>query len=73
MPTAPMPPATESTLSDDETDLLDYGDSPACIDMDINMVFTVLAEFKVEKEEIVQLCLGPKTVVFEKPEESANT
>jgi hypothetical protein len=36
--------------------------------MDINMVFMSLAEFRGVKEEIAQLCLGPKEVMFEKPE-----
>jgi hypothetical protein len=39
--------------------------------MDVNMVFTLLAEFRGVEEEIAQSCLSPKEVVFEKPEESS--
>jgi hypothetical protein len=39
--------------------------------MDINMVFTLPAEFRGAKEEVTQICLGPKEVVFEKPKESS--
>jgi hypothetical protein len=39
--------------------------------MDINMVFTLLAEFKGVKEEVSHMCLDPKEVMFEKPEESS--
>jgi hypothetical protein len=37
--------------------------------MDINMVFTLPAEFNGAEEEIAQMCLGPKEDIFEKPEE----
>jgi hypothetical protein len=39
--------------------------------MDINMVFTLPAEFRGIEEEVAQICLGPKEVMFEKPEESS--
>jgi hypothetical protein len=39
--------------------------------MDINMVFTLSAEFKGAKEEVTQMCLSPKEVMFEKLEESS--
>jgi hypothetical protein len=39
--------------------------------MDINMVFTLSAEFRGAKEEVAQICLTPKEVMFEKPEESS--
>jgi hypothetical protein len=39
--------------------------------MDINMVFTPSAEFRGIEEEVAQMCLGPKEVMFEKPEESS--
>jgi hypothetical protein len=39
--------------------------------MDINTVFTLPAEFKGIEEEVTQMCLGPKEVVFEKLEESS--
>ena len=63
-------PKPELSFSDDETDLLDYEDSPARMELDVNMVCTLLAEFQIIEEKIAQLCLGPRNVVFEKPEES---
>jgi hypothetical protein len=39
--------------------------------MDINMVFTLPAEFKGVEEEVAQMCLDPREVVFEKPKESS--
>jgi hypothetical protein len=65
------------TTSDDNMDLLDDDESPLIkngspspIGMDINMVFTLSAEFRGAEEEVAQMCLSPKEVVFEKPEES---
>jgi hypothetical protein len=62
--------------SDDDMDLLDDDESPLIKDgspppasMDVDMVFTLPVEFGEVEEEIAQLCLGPKEVVFEKPEE----
>jgi hypothetical protein len=64
--------------SDDDMDLLDDDEAPLIKDesppptsMDVNMVFMLLAEFRGTKEEVTQMCLGPKEVVFEKPEESS--
>lgn len=63
--------------SDEEHDLLECGSpvirdgSPLPERMDINMVFTLPSEFRVVDEEIAQLCLGPKDVIFEKPDESS--
>jgi hypothetical protein len=37
--------------------------------MDINMVFTLPFEFRDIEEEVAQMCLDPKEVVFEKPGE----
>jgi hypothetical protein len=37
--------------------------------MDINMVFTLPAEFRDAEEEVAQMCLSPKEVMFETPEE----
>jgi hypothetical protein len=45
--------------------------SPRPASMDVNMVFTMSVEFRGVEEEIAQLCLGPKEVVFEKPKESS--
>jgi hypothetical protein len=39
--------------------------------MDINMVFTLTAEFRGVEEEVTQMCLSPKKAMFEKPEESS--
>jgi hypothetical protein len=65
-----------STTSDDNIDLLDDDESLLIkngslppIGMDVNMVFTLPAEFRGAKEEVAQMCLSPKEVVFEKPEE----
>jgi hypothetical protein len=62
--------------SDDDMDLLDEEESPLIKDrslplasMDINMVFTLPVKIKGMDEEIAQLCLGPKEVMFEKPKE----
>jgi hypothetical protein len=57
--------------SDDGMDLLDDDESPLPISMDINKVFTLSAEFSCAEEEAAQMCLGPKEVMFEKPEESS--
>jgi hypothetical protein len=64
--------------SDDDMDLLDDDESPLIkdrssppIDMDINMVFTLSADFRGAEEEVTQMCLSPKGVMFEKPEESS--
>jgi hypothetical protein len=45
--------------------------SPPPISMDINMMFTLPAKLRGAKEEVTQMCLGPKEVVFKKPEESS--
>jgi hypothetical protein len=39
--------------------------------MDVNMVFTLPTEFKGVKDEVAQMCLDPKEVVFEKSKESS--
>jgi hypothetical protein len=57
-------------LDDDESPLIKDGSSPLT-DIDINMVLMLLAEFRGVNEESAQLCLGPKEVVFKKPEESS--
>jgi hypothetical protein len=66
------------TASDDGIDLLDDDESPLIKDgsplptgMDINMVFTLPAEFRGREEEVAHMCLGPKEAMFEKPEESS--
>jgi hypothetical protein len=57
-------------LDDDEFPLIKDGSLPP-IDMDINMVFTLSVDFKGVKEEIIQMCLGPKEAIFKKPKESS--
>jgi hypothetical protein len=66
------------TTSDDDMDLLDDDEaplikngSPPSIGMDINIVFMLPTEFRGAKEEVTQMCLGPKEVMFDKPEESS--
>jgi hypothetical protein len=66
------------TTFDDDMDLLDDDEAPLIKDgsppptsMDINMVFTPPAEFRGMEEEVTQMCLDPKEVMFEKPEESS--
>jgi hypothetical protein len=62
--------------SDDDMDLLDDDEAPLIKDeslpptgMDINMVFTLSAEFRGEEEEVAHMCLWPKEAMFEKLEE----
>jgi hypothetical protein len=57
-------------LDDDKVPLIKDG-SPPPTGMDINMVFTLLPEFRSNEGEVAQMCLSPKEVVFEKPEESS--
>jgi hypothetical protein len=64
--------------SDDDMDLLDDDEAPLIkdgslppISMDINMVFMLRAEFRGIEDEVAQMCLSPKEVMFEKPEESS--
>jgi hypothetical protein len=46
-------------LDDDKSSLIKDG-SPPPTAMDIDMVFTLPTEFKGVKEEVAQMCLGPK-------------
>jgi hypothetical protein len=55
------------TAFDDNMDLLDNVESLLIKDgslrptsMDINMVFTLLVEFRGAKEEVIQMCLVPR-------------
>jgi hypothetical protein len=45
--------------------------SPPPTDMNVNMVFTLLAEFRGIEEEVAHMCLDPKEAVFKKPKESS--
>jgi hypothetical protein len=56
-------------LDDDESPLIKGGSLPQT--MDINMVFTLSAEFRGVEEDVAQMYLGPKEVMFEKPKESS--
>jgi hypothetical protein len=65
------------TASDDDMDLLDDDESSLIkgrflppTDMDINMIFTLSAEFRGAEDEIAQMCLDPKEVVFKNEESS---
>jgi hypothetical protein len=67
-----------STTSDDDMDLLDDNEAPLIKDgslppasMDVNIVFTLSAEFKGAEEEVAQMCLSPKEAMFEKHEVSS--
>ncbi|WP_428037077.1 retropepsin-like aspartic protease, partial [Amphritea sp.] len=66
------------SASDDDMNLLDDDESPLIKDgsppptgMDINMVFALPTEFRGIEEEVAQMFLSPKEVMFEKPEESS--
>jgi hypothetical protein len=55
------------TTYDDDVDLMDNdtaplikNESPPPTGMDINMVFTLSAEFRGVEEEVTQMCLGPR-------------
>jgi hypothetical protein len=68
------------TTSDDDMDLLDDEEaplikerSPPPTDMDINMVFTLSAEFRSIEEEVAQMCLIPKEVILRSPKSRAST
>jgi hypothetical protein len=69
--TAPMTSDDDMDLLDDDEAPLIKDDSPPPTSMDVNMVFTLSAEFRGTKEEVAQMCLGPKEVMVEKPEESS--
>jgi hypothetical protein len=60
-------------LQDDDESLLIKDRSLPSTDMDINMVFTLPAEFRGAEEEVAQMFLGPKEVVFKKPKSRAST
>jgi hypothetical protein len=57
-------------INDDEASLIKDGSLPPT-GMEINMVFTLPVEFKGAEEEVTQICLGPKEVIFDKLEESS--
>jgi hypothetical protein len=68
---APMTSDNDMDLLDDDKSPLIKNGFPPPIDMDINTVFTLPAEFRGAEEEVAQMCLGPKEAVLEKPEESS--
>jgi hypothetical protein len=68
------------TASDDDMDLLDDDESPLIKEgsppptgMDINMVFTMPAEFRGAEEEVTQMCLTPKRSCLKSPKSQAST
>jgi hypothetical protein len=68
---APMTSKDDMDLLDDDEDPLIRDESLPPTSMDINMVFTLPAEFRGAEEEADQMCLGPKEAIFEKLEESS--
>jgi hypothetical protein len=72
-PNTPAPTTSDDNMDllDDDESLLIKDGSPPPIDLDINMACALPVEFKGVKEEVVQMCLGPKEVVFKKHEESS--
>jgi hypothetical protein len=66
---APMTSDDDMDLLDDNESLLIKDKSLPLTDMDINMVFTLPAEFKGVEGEVGQICLTPKEAVFKKPKE----
>jgi hypothetical protein len=71
---APTPMASDDDmdlLDDDQAPLIKDG-SPPPTSMDVKMVFTLPTEFRGAEEEVAQICLGPKEVMFEKLEESSH-
>jgi hypothetical protein len=58
-------------LPDDDKSLLIKDVSPPPTSTDINMVFTLPAQFRGVEEEVAQMCPGPSEVMFEKPKESS--
>jgi hypothetical protein len=68
---APMTSNDDMDMLDDDEAPLIKDESPPPTSMDINMVFTLLAEFRGAEEEVAQMCLGPKEVMFKKPKESS--
>jgi hypothetical protein len=67
---APMTSDDDMNLLDDDEAPLIKDRSPPPTSMDVNMVFTLSAEFRGAEEEVVQMYLNPKEAMFEKPEES---
>jgi hypothetical protein len=64
--------------SDDDMDLLDDNEallikdgSPPLTGMDINMMFTLPAEFRGIEQKVAEMYLSPNEVMFEKLEESS--
>jgi hypothetical protein len=66
---APMTSDDDMALLDNDEAVLIKDGSPPPVGLDINMVFTLPAEFRGAEEEVAQMCLGPNKAVFEKPKE----
>jgi hypothetical protein len=67
-------------ISDDDMDLLDDDEAPLIKDgsppltgMDINMVFTLLAEFRGVEEEVAHMCLDCKRLCLRSLKSRAST
>jgi hypothetical protein len=68
---APMTIDDDMDLLDDDKAPLIKDRSPPPTSMKMNMVFMLPGKFRGAKEDVAQMCLGPKEVMFEKPEESS--
>jgi hypothetical protein len=68
---APTSSDDDIGLLDDDESLLIKDESSPPNDMDINMVFTLPAEFWGAEEEGAQMCLSPKEDMFKKSEASS--
>jgi hypothetical protein len=63
--------SSPTTMEEDtDDDLLDYKPSPACNDMEINVVYLPSIDYSfLEEEEVTQLALGSQDAIFKKPAE----
>jgi hypothetical protein len=70
---APAPTTSDNDMDllDDDEALLIKDGSPPLADMDINMLFTLLAKFRGVEEKVAQMCLNPKEAMFKMREESS--
>jgi hypothetical protein len=70
---APAPTTSDNDMDllDDDEALLIKDGSPPLADMDINMLFTLLAKFRGVEEKVAQMCLDPKEAMFKMREESS--
>jgi hypothetical protein len=67
----PMTSDNDMDLLDDNEALLIKDGSPPQTGMDINMMFTLPAEFRGIEQKVAEMYLSPNEVMFEKLEESS--